>query len=154
MSARKERFFTWGGYNNPGIAAVAIGTTLNHCKSLSLPKTLLIMPIVMHAPTIKYLASGKTRSREIFSLAAVRPDFVHNFDQRYQSSLVHTVNGLQVLCSLGLVEYDDSIYQKKAFEVTPAFGKRAELIDSASQAIARLLRASEEELYINLRVQL
>lgn len=154
MSAFDERFFTWGGYNNSGVAAVAIGATLNHCKYLSLPKILLVMPLVMHAPTVKYLANGKMRSREIFSLIAVRPDFVHNFDQRYQSSLIHTVNAIQILNSLDFIEYDGFICQKKAFEVTPAFGARAKQIAAASKEISRLLGASEEELYLNLRVQL
>lgn len=150
----EKSILTWSGYNNSGIAAVAIGMTLNHCHSLSLPKSLLIMPIVMHSPTIKHLANGNTRSREISSLTAIRPDFIHNFSQRYHASLTHTLNGLQLLHSLGLITYDDTIFQTKNFESSPALGKRAELIASASRAIAHLLKSSEEELYLNLRVQL
>jgi hypothetical protein len=144
----------WSGYNNSGIAAVAIGMTLNHCHSLSLPKALLVMPLVMHTPTVKYLANGNTRSREVSSLTAIRPDFVHNFSQRYHASLTHTINGLQLLHGLGLIIYDDTIFQTKAFEASPALGKRAELIANASREISHLLKSSEEELYLNLRVQL
>lgn len=150
----EKSILTWSGYNNSGIAAVAIGMTLSHCHSLSLPKILLIMPIVMHSPTVKYLANGNTRSREISSLTAVRPDFVHNFSQRYHASLPHTINGLQLLHGLGVITYDGAIFQTKAFEASPAFGKRAELIASASREISHLLKSSEEELYLNLRVQL
>ncbi|MGE6793248.1 three component ABC system middle component [Pseudomonas guineae] len=150
----KKNILTWSGYNNSGIAAVAIGLTLNYCHSLSLPKALLIMPLVMHTPTVKYLANGNTRSREIASLTALRPDFVHNFNQRYHASLIHTINGLQLLHGLGLITYNDTISQTKIFESSLAFGKRADLIASASREIYHLLKSSEEELYLNLRVQL
>lgn len=154
MSMSEKSILTWSGYNNSGIAAVAIGLTLNHCHSLSLPKALLIMPLVMHTPTVKYLANGNTRSREISSLTAIRPDFVHNFSQRYHASLIHTINGLQLLHGLGLITYDDTIFQAKAFESSLALGKRANLIANASREISHLLKSSEEELYLNLRVQL
>jgi hypothetical protein len=150
----ENSILTWSGYNNFGIAAVAIGMTLNHCHFLSLPKALLIMPIVMHSSTVKHLANGNTRLREISSLSAIRPDFIHNFSQRYHASLTHTLNGLQLLHSLGLITFDDTIFQTKKFEFSPVLGKRAELIASASRAIAHLLKSSEEELYLNLRVQL
>ncbi len=150
----EKRTLTWSGYNNSGIAAVAIGMTLNHCHSLTLAKALLVMPLVMHAPTIKYLANGNTRSREISSLTAIRPDFVHNFSQRYHASLIHTINGLQLLHSLDFITYKDIIFQTKAFEAGPEFGKRVELITAASREISHLLKSSEEELYLNLRVQL
>lgn len=145
---------TWSGYNNSGIAAVAIGMTLNHSHILSLPKALLIMPLAMHSPTIKYLANGNTRSREISSLTAIRPDFVHNFSQRFHASLTHTLNGLQLLYGLGVINYDGNICKAKPFEARHALGKRAELITSAAREISHLLKSSEEELYLNLRVQL
>lgn len=144
----------WSGYNNPGIAAIAIGTTLNHCQTLSLAKTLLIMPLVMHAPTVKHLANKINRAREISALTAIRPDFVHNFSQRYHASLSHTINGIQLLHGLSLITYSNIITQSKPFEIDSKFGNRAQLIASASQKIAHLLRSSEEELYLNLRVQL
>ena len=49
----------WSGYNNAGIAAVAIGCVLNHMQSLTLAKALLVMPIVMHSETTKFLASER-----------------------------------------------------------------------------------------------
>lgn len=128
--------------------------TLNHCHTLSLPKALLVMPLAMHSPTIKYLANGNTRSREISSLTAIRPDFVHNFSQRFHASLTHTLNGLQLLYELGVINYDGNICKAKPFEASHALGKRAELIANAAREISHLLKSSEEELYLNLRVQL
>lgn len=145
---------TWSGYNNAGIAAVAIGCTLNHCTSLSLAKALTIMPIVMHAPTLKFLANANTRSREIASLIAMRPDFAQNFNQRYHASLLHSVNGIQILNELGYILFDNVIFKQKEFAVQTNLGKRSQQINKASAEIAALLDSSEEELYLNLRIQL
>lgn len=144
----------WSGYNNAGIAAVAIGCVLNHTQALTLTKTLLIMPIVMHNETTKFLASERTRSREIASLVAIRPDFVHNFNRRFHSSLVHSINAIQLLHELGYATFDSSLVQNTRFECTGEFGKRASLIEKASSEIANLLQTSEEELYLNLRIEL
>lgn len=154
MEFRSNVKTTWSGYNNSGIAAVAIGCTLNHCASLSLAKALTIMPIVMHAPTLKFLANAKTRSREIASLIAMRPDFAQNFNQRYHASLLHSINGIQLLNELGFIIFDNILYKHKAFGMNTNFGTRCQLINKASAEIAALLDSSEEELYLNLRIQL
>lgn len=144
----------WSGYNNAGIAAAALGCVLNHTKSLTLAKALLVMPIVMHSETTKFLGNGTTRSREIASLVAIRPDFVTNFDRRYHSSLVHSINGIQLLHELGYAHFESQLTLLRHFACTANFGKRAALIDKASSEIANLLQASEEDLYLNLRIQL
>lgn len=144
----------WSGYNNAGIAAVAIGCVLNHTQALTLAKALLIMPIVMHGETTKFLANEKIRSREIASLVAIRPDFILNFNRRYHASLVQSINGLQLLHELGYASFDSCVTQQAKFECTAEFGKRALLIQKASSAIANLLGSSEEELYLNLRIEL
>jgi len=132
----------WNGYNNAGIAAVAIGCVLNHTQTLTLAKSLLIMPIVMHSETTKFLASERTRSREIASLVASRPDFVLNFNRRYHSSLVHTLNAIQLLHNLGNVEFDTSLRLNREFECTKELGDRAALINKASLEIAKLLQST------------
>ncbi|MEN4946535.1 three component ABC system middle component [Pseudomonas proteolytica] len=144
----------WSGYNNAGIAAVAMGCVLNHAKELSLAKALLIMPIIMHSETTKFLASEKTRSRAIASLVAIRPDFVHNFNRRFHASLVHSINAIQLLHELGYVTFDSCLTQNTHFECTGNFGKRALLIEKASSEIDKLLHTSEEKLYLNLRIEL
>ncbi|HFT1767695.1 TPA: three component ABC system middle component [Pseudomonas aeruginosa] len=144
----------WSGYNNAGIAAVAIGCVLNHTQTLTLAKALLIMPIVMHSETTKFLASERIRSREIASLVAIRPDFILNFNRRYHASLAHSINAIQLLHELGHVNFDSCLTQSAKFECVAEFGKRALLIQKASSEIANLLTSSEEELYLNLRIEL
>lgn len=147
-------FRAWSGYNNAGIAAVAIGSVLRHTRSLCLAKALLIMPIVMHSEMTKFLASERTRSREVASLLAIRPDFVANFDRRFHSSLVHSVNAIQLLHQLGYLNFDTVLTEITPFVVSKEFGKRAALIAKASSEIAHLLQTSEDDLYLNLRVEL
>lgn len=141
-------------YNNAGIAAIAISSVLNHTKTLPLTKALLVMPIVMHNETTKFLASERTRSRAIATLVTVRPDFVLNFNRRFHSSLIHSVNAVQLLHTLGHIELDSVLKQKRQFACTKEFGTRAALIEKASFEIANLLQSSEEELYLNLRIEL
>ncbi|MBT0622531.1 hypothetical protein KIH32_01325 [Pseudomonas fluorescens] len=145
---------SWSGYNNAGIAAIAIGSTLEHCQSLSLSKALLVMPLAMHNSTIKYLARGNIRSREISALLAIRPDFVQNFNERYHASLAHSINGIQLLNSLEIIRLDDGIHLERSLDINSTYGKRAELIAKAALEISHLLKSSEVELYVNLRVQL
>ncbi|MBV7549876.1 hypothetical protein KW849_26700 [Pseudomonas sp. PDM26] len=149
-----HKIVAWSGYNNSGVAAIAIAATLEHCKSLSLSKALLVMPLAMHTSTIKYLAKGNIRSREIASLLAIRPDFVQNFNQRYHSSLVHSVNGIQLLNSLDIIKLDDGLHLQRSLNINNSYGKRADLIAKAALEISHLLKSSEVELYVNLRVQL
>lgn len=141
-------------YNNAGIAAIAISSVLNHTKTLPLSKALLVMPIVMHSETTKFLASEKTRSRTIATLIAIRPDFVSNFNQRFHSSLIHSINAIQLLHTLGHIEFNSILKQNNTIECTKDFGTRAALIQKASSDIANLLHSSEEELYLNLRIEL
>jgi hypothetical protein len=145
---------SWNGYNNAGIAAVAIGCTLNHLPVISLAKALTIMPIVMHESTLKFLANSNTRSREIASLISLRPDFAHNFSDRYHSSLVHSINAIQILVNLGYISFDGRVSKVKNFIIDDDFGKRAYRINNASGEIASLLASSEEEIYLNLRIAL
>lgn len=145
-------------YNNAGIASIGILSVLNHTKTLSLTKALLIMPIVMHNETTRYLANERTRSRTVATLVTIRPDFVSNFDRRYHSSLLHSINALQLLHAIGQIELDFGPYlqikQSGQFELKKEHGKRAALIDKASPEIANLLKSSDEELYLNLRIEL
>jgi hypothetical protein len=144
----------WTGFNNVGVGSTAIGTTLNHSGSLSLAKAMIIMPLVMHEATLRFLANGRVRERQVAAFTSARPDLVANFSKRYADSLVASLNAVQLLIGLGYAEYDDELTLHTPFEITPEFGKRASLIEKASKNISALLTSSDEELYLNFRVKL
>ncbi|WP_027210219.1 three component ABC system middle component [Burkholderia sp. WSM2232] len=144
----------WSGYNNVGICSIALMSVLEHSKSLTLPKALLVMPLVMHDATVRYLGDSRVGRREAAALVAQRPDLFANFATRYDDSLAMTINAIQLLAEVEFVLFDGGLMLLKPLEVDPAFGKRAQKIAKASGHIASLLTGPVEELYLNFRVQL
>jgi hypothetical protein len=144
----------WDGFNNLGICATAIGLYVNAEKAVSLPKAMLIMPFVMHDASLRFLAKANVRERKIAAFASMNPDFIANFDMRFEESLVVSVNAIQLLISTGHVRFDGNIELIKPFEIDDSFGKRAAVIERAVKNLAALLSSSAEELYLNLRVKL
>lgn len=144
----------WNGYNNVGICAVALMAVLSRTKRLSLPKVLLIMPLVMHEGTVKFMGNSIVRQRQIAALVAARADLFANFRKRYESSLVVTLNAIQLLVASGHIKFDTEISVARSLSITKDFGSRALRIEKASVNLAALLESSEEELYLNMRVWL
>ncbi|WP_416310372.1 three component ABC system middle component [Pseudomonas sp. W03] len=144
----------WEGYNNVGIGVVAVGSVLNHLGSLSIPKTLLIIPMIMHSPTLAYMGSKATLERGSAALASGYPQLLVNFNERFESSLPLSVNSIQLLIHLGYAELGATLVRKRRLPIDSDFGKRAKKIDQASQKIAELLLETEDELYLNFRVKL
>ncbi|AHE26657.1 hypothetical protein BBJ_3232 [Burkholderia pseudomallei NCTC 13178] len=144
----------WSGYNNVGICSIGLMSVLEHAKSVTLPKALLVMPLVMHDGTVRYLGDSRVARREAAALVAQRPDLFANFATRYDDSLAMTVNAIQLLVEVGFVRFDGGLTLLKSLEVDPAFGKRAQKIAKAAGHIASLLTGPVEELYLNFRVQL
>jgi len=144
----------WNGYNNVGICAVALMSILTYTNRLSLPKALLVMPLVMHEGTVKFLGNGNVKKRQIAALAASRVDLFANFRQRFESSLVVTINTIQLLVESGHIQFNRDVRSMRSLELDRNFGARALKIEKASKNLAALLESSEEELYLNLRVWL
>lgn len=144
----------WNGYNNVGICAVALMGVLSRTKRLSLPKALLVMPLVMHEGTVKFMGNSNVRQRQIAALVTARADLFANFRQRYESSLVVTLNTIQLLVESGHLHFERDLRLLRSLDVNKAFGVRALKIEKASTNLAALLESSEEELYLNMRVWL
>lgn len=144
----------WDGFNNIGVCITAIGCVLNHVKTLSLPKVLLIMPFVMHESTLRFLAKANVRERRMAAFVSTNPELAANFDERYQQSIVLTLNAIQFLIASGYARYNGDLEAARDFIVDESFGKRAALIERASKNIVALLDGNSSELYLNLRVKL
>jgi len=144
----------WSGFNNVGLCATAIAAILNVENSLTLPKALLIMPLVMHESTLRFLAKGNVRERQVAAFASMNPEFVANFDKRFQDSLVVSVNAIQLLISLGYAKLEQRLRLIKPFLIDQEFGKQALLIERSAKNMSALLSSTDDELYLNLRVTL
>jgi len=144
----------WSGYNNPGICATAILAVLGHAERLTVAKALLIMPLVMHDATVRYLGNGRVAFREVASLVAHRPDLFANFNSRFGERIAISVNAIQWVVEAGYVDFDGTLILRQSLKIDASFGKRAQRIAKASQCIAAVLAAPVNELYLNFRVQL
>ena len=144
----------WRGFNNIGIAVTAIAAVLENTRSLTLPKAMLIMPLVMHEATLRYLANGNVRARRAAAFAIEYPEFIVNFDKRFDDSLVVSLNAIQFLTETKHVEFAGSLNLLRSLKIDSSYGKRALLIERASKNISALLSSADAELYLNLRVKL
>lgn len=144
----------WDGYNNVGIGVVGIASILNHLDSISIPKALLIIPLVMHRPTLAYMAHKSTLERGSAALASGHPQLFVNFNERFESSLPLSINSIQLLVNLGYARLGGTLIRSRRLSIDTELGARALKIDLASEKISDLLLEADEELYLNFRVHL
>ncbi|HEY9827377.1 MAG TPA: three component ABC system middle component, partial [Stenomitos sp.] len=103
---------------------------------------------------IKFLKNGNVRPREAAALAAIRPDLILNFSERFYSGLPISLNAVQIVIAGGFASLDSEIRFERALQVDKSFGNRANDIVKAANNLAALLSSPVEELYLNLRVKL
>lgn len=151
--SHKDSFF-WNGFNNIGIGSIALASVLNNCQTLTVSKALLVLPMIIHSPTLSYMASKSTRMRSSAALTSSHPHLFSNFNERFESTLPLTLNSIQFLVHLKIAEFTDTLKIKKEIKFENDFGKRAEKIFKASCKISSLLSENDDELYLNLRVKL
>ena len=94
-------------YNNLGINAFAISTVLKKANFLTLPKLMLILPVVAHRDMVKQLAHGKFRFVSFEQYFIENTSFFYNFDERYTAALAPTVNALQFLNEINVLQFQD-----------------------------------------------
>lgn len=144
----------WDGYNNVGIGVIAIASVLNHLGSLSIPKALLIIPMIVHRPTLGHMAHKGTLERGSAALSSGHPQLFVNFNERFESYLPLSVNSIQLLTHLGYAKLGEVLIRQRRLVIDTELGQRAKKIDQASEKISELLLEPDEELYLNFRVQL
>jgi hypothetical protein len=144
----------WSGYNNVGICATALMAVLAHADQLSISKALLVMPLVMHDATVRYMGNGNVTKREVAALVAHRPDLFANFNSRFEEGLAVTVNAIQLVVAEGYAKFDGKLVLLQQLNIDSSFGKRAQRIAKAAGHMAAVLASPVDELYLNLRVQL
>lgn len=144
----------WDGYNNVGIGVVAITSVLNHAQKLSLPKALLIIPMIMHRSTLLHFSHKSSVKRGSAALASSFPELFANFNERFENSLPLSMNSIQLLVHLEYGIFGQLLVHRKHLNIGDEFGLRAQKIAQASEKISELFSESDEELYLNFKVQL
>lgn len=142
-------------YNNLGINAFSIFAVLEKADFLTFPKLMLILPVVAHRGMVKQLARSTFRFVSFEQYFIENVSFFYNFGDRYTAALAPTVNALQFLNEIGVLQFQDGgavVSSDLPFNV--AMGKRAERVHRASANIAALISGDAEAFYLNARIEL
>ncbi|MEM9630239.1 MAG: three component ABC system middle component [Pseudomonadota bacterium] len=142
-------------YNNLGINSFAISSVLKEAGFLTIPQIALILPVVAHRQMVKKLAHGKFRFVSFEQYLIDNIELFYNFNERFVSSLTPTVNALQFLYEIGVVQLTDGgavIASDLPFDAS--MGKRAERVKRASANIAALVSCDADVFYLNARIEL
>lgn len=143
-------------YNNFAICALGIMASLQKAPSqrMSLPKALLVMPFIMHDASVRFLGKSNTKPRQISALIASRPELFLNFNSRFLAGLTPTLNAIQFLNAANFIHFDGQLHLSRELNPSSELGLRAGRILKATDNIVAALSSSEEELYLNLRIEL
>ena len=144
-----------GSYNNFGIVAIALHSTIHKLGELLLAKAMLVMPFYAHKPLTDYLAHKNTHILSIEYLIALRIEYFSNFNDRYEDTSVQTIHAIQYLMESKILSFKNGVLICDVpFEYNSKMGKRAEKIDKASENMAKIMNEDSSKLYLNLRVDL
>lgn len=142
-------------YNNFGICSLAIASTLQHLDSLLITKSLLIMPLISHKDLVQYLARKTTSIQSLEQIIVSHQGSFANFNARFYDSLPSTLNAIQFLAEIGMIDIlDGELIVTEKIDYVKPMGKRAEKIFNASKNIAQIIKTDTVSLYTNLRIQL
>jgi len=146
-------------YNNEAIASIAIGYFLKKHGATSIAKSLLILPFILHEPTLKKLrGSSFKRSLEEFILK--HPECLNNFNNRYLDFLPLSINSITLLYEIGVIkiERDKIIYNYSvsfAPEKSNTIGLRAAKMFSAIDVLHELMQNQDtNSFYLKLKIVL
>ena len=142
-------------YNNLGIASLSIAFIVSRAGSISLSKALLILPIITHKELLAYLSNSKTQIHGMERLIIEKIHCFSNFNKRYYDNLITSINAIQLLNEIELIQTrDHNLSAKSILNYEDLMGGRAKKIHKAANNIITILNDSAEKLYLNLRVEL
>ncbi len=142
-------------FNNFGIESLGIAFVLSHSTQLPISKLLLISPITAHHKLLAHLARKSTKILSFEKYLIEHTSHFANFNRRYYDSLVSSMNAIQLLNELEIVEVIDSkINLRHSLDYHATMGSRAEKINKAAPNISALLEEAPENLHLNLRIEL
>lgn len=143
-------------YNNEIIGIVAMISILKPLEKISISKAMLILPLILHDPTMNYLQRGNVEIRSIDQLVADKFQFLLNFNNRFSSMLPISLNCLYLLEKMNHIKIEDGyIYIKNEINLNvKKLGKRGMKIYKSSSNMRNIFDASDSYLYLQLRVEL
>ena len=143
-------------YNNEAIGLVAISSILKLNRKLSISKAMLILPLILHDPTMNYLQRKNVRIKSVDQLISDKFIYISNFNKRYISMLPVTLNCLYLLEKLQLIKIEESnVIIIGAIQLDEKkLGKRGKKVYKSADNVNNILKSSDYYLYLQLRVEL
>lgn len=116
---------------------------------------MLILPIVAHSDMVRQLANARFRFFSFEQYFIEKTQYFYNFSERYRACLAPTINALQLLNEIGVLEFRaDGAAIIAPMPITAAMGSRANRIHRASSNIAAIISGSVDVFYLNARIEL
>jgi hypothetical protein len=142
-------------FNNIGLEALALSFVLAKSGDLSVSKALLVSPIISHQALLNHLARKNTAVLSFEKYLIENIGYFSNFNDRFYGALTSSVNAIQLLSELGVIELrDDLVRLLREIDVSKKMGVRADKVSKAASNIAKLISEKEEITYLNLRIEL
>ncbi|MGM0518498.1 MAG: three component ABC system middle component [Campylobacterota bacterium] len=147
-------------YNNIGFSLMSFLSIIKNMNSLEYSKSLLILPLVLHDPLVKYLKDGRVVIRGIEDLILSKVEYFLNYNDRYFNYLPLSLNTIIFAEKMGYIEINNSQIipikqeiEKINFSVKE-LGSRINTVYKASNNIVKILDEDVKELYFKLRIEI
>ena len=146
-------------YNNEALASVTLGYFVKKYGTISVPKLMLVLPFVLHGPTLRCLRN-KSNKRSLEELILKNNECFVNFNARFLDFMPLFINTLTILGELNIISIrNNEIHYNMSSLFSPNdfsnLGNRAQEILDALDALIVIMREQDvSSLYLKLKVVL
>ncbi|MDD3476297.1 MAG: DUF6521 family protein [Sulfurimonas sp.] len=147
-------------YNNIGFSLMSFLSIIKNMNSLEYSKSLLILPLVLHDPLVKYLKDGRVVIKGIEDLILSKVEYFLNYNERYFNYLPLSLNTIIFAKKMGYIEVNNNqiIPIKEEIENinfnSKELGNRLNDVYKASNNIVKILEEDINELYFKFRIEI
>lgn len=143
-------------YNNEVIASFSVLSLLNHARAVNTLNAALILPALLHYPTVAGVTRLQSKVSSIEEWIGKRPDIVVGYSERFQNCFPLFTDAITILQGMGLIAIRDEIVSLivPKIEIPDSLGKRAQQINKAAGVLFPVFLDSPEKLYYFLRIEL
>jgi len=139
-----------------GTGVFEIAFIIKQLNRISLSKTLLILPLITDLELYNFLKKKNSKIRSIEELMIKKPRCFINFNKRYYSTLISSVNSIIMLQKLNIVKIQhNEIIHLKNLEINldeSEFSNRIKDLFQISHNLIPIFKEEISKLYLNLRV--
>lgn len=143
-------------YNNEAIASCLFLSVLKNVESLDIPRSCLILPLLLDDKTVNYLGKNLGTDLNLEQIISEHPKLFISFNKRYLSLLPITVNSLMLLNKSNQIRIGKNITTLRNIDIVgQELGNRFKKIEEVIPTLLTIMAPySTEQLYKTLKVRL